>query len=112
MIDSYSFGTITIDGQKFTKDLIIYPDHITSNWRRKTGHLLTEDDITEVIDYKPEVLIIGTGANGLMKVDDRVKEKLKALGIEFVIKKTAEAITEYSRVYKDKKVVAALHLTC
>ena len=88
MIDSYSFGNITIDNQKFTKDLIIFPDHINSNWRRKTGHLLLEDDIAEILDYKPEVLIIGTGANGLMKVDDKVKDKLKTLGIEFIIKKT------------------------
>ena len=72
MINSYSFGTITIDGNKFSKDLIIYPDHINSNWRRKTGHLLTEDDIAEILDYKPEVLIIGIGASGLMKVDDKI----------------------------------------
>ena len=47
-----------------------------------------------------------------MKVDDTVKEKLKSLGIEFIIKKTSEAVKEYNRVYKDKKVVCALHLTC
>ena len=112
MINSYSFGTITIDNQKFTKDLIIFPDHINSNWRRKTGHLLAEDDIAEIIDYKPEVLIIGTGASGLMKVDEKVKDNLKTLGIEFIIKKNFEAVTEYNRIYKDKKVVVALHLTC
>ena len=112
MINSYSFSNIMIGGNKFPKDLIIYHDHISSNWRRKTGHLLTEDGITEIIDCKPEILIIGTGASGLMKVDIMVKDKLKALGIEFVIMKTAEAVNEYNRVYKDKKVVAALHLTC
>jgi len=112
MINSYSFGTITIDNNKFTKDLVIFPEKINSNWRRKTGHLLTEDDIAEILDYKPEVLIIGTGASGLMKVDDRVKDKLKSLGIEFIIKKTSEAVTEYNRIYKDKKVVCVLHLTC
>ena len=31
MIDEYSFGNITIDNQKFTKDIIIYPDKIYSN---------------------------------------------------------------------------------
>ena len=108
MIDSYSFGSITIDGIKFTKDLIIYHDHITLNWRRKTGHLLVETDIAEILDNKPEVLIIGTGASGLMKVDDKVKN----LGVELIIRKTAEAVAEYNRIYKDKKVVCALHLTC
>lgn len=112
MIDSYSFGTLIIDGNKFTKDLIIFSEKINSNWRRKTGHLLSENDIKEILDYKPDILIIGTGANGLMKVDDRLKDKLKALGIEFVIKKTAEAVTEYNRICKEKKTVCALHLTC
>lgn len=112
MINSYSFGTITVNNQKFTKDLIIFPDHITSNWRRKTSHFLIEDDITEIIDYKSEVLIIDTGASGLMKVDDKLKFKLKELGIEAIIKKTADAVSGYNRIYKDKKVVAALHLTC
>ena len=112
MIDSYSFGNITIDGQKFTKDLIIFPDHINSNWKRKIGHLLTKDDITEILDYKPEVLIIGTGSRGLMKVDEILKDKIKALGIEFVIKKTSEAVIEYNRIYKDNKIVCAPHLTC
>jgi len=112
MIDSYSFGTITIDDNKFTKDLIIFPEKINSNWRRKTGHLLSENDVAEILDYKPEVLIIGTGASGLMKVDDNLKDKLTDLNIEFVIKKTAEAVTEYNRINKIKKVVAALHLTC
>ena len=112
MIDSYSFGIITIGNQKFTKDLIVYPDNINSNWRRKTGHLLSEDDIIEILEYKPEVLIIGTGSRGLMKVDEILKDKIKALGIEFVIKKTSEAVIEYNRIYKDKKVVATLHLTC
>lgn len=112
MIDSYSFGNITINSQKFTKDLIIFPGKIISNWRRKIGHLLVEDDIKEILDYKPEVLIVGTGFYGLMKVDDKLKDKLKSLGIEFVTKKTSEAVTEYNRVYKEKKAVCALHLTC
>lgn len=51
MNNSYSFGSITINDNKFTKDLIIYPDKINSNWRRKTGHLLTEADIVEILDY-------------------------------------------------------------
>lgn len=43
---------------------------------------------------------------------DLIKDKLKALGIEFIIKKTSEAVNEYNKIYKDKRVVCALHLTC
>jgi hypothetical protein len=112
MINSYCFGIIIIDSKKFTKDLVIYPDHITSNWRRKSGNLLTEADISEILDFKPEILIIGTGSRGLMKVDEKMKEELKTLGIEIIVKKTTDAVDEYNKIYNDKKVVAALHLTC
>jgi len=112
MIQSYSFGSITIEGKKYTRDLIIYPDKITQNWRRKEGHFLTEYDIKEVLEYKPEVLIIGTGAYGLMKIDEKLKEKLENSNIEYIVKKTADAVEEYNKIYQEKNVVCALHLTC
>jgi len=112
MIDSYNFGSIKIDGKKFTADLIIYPDKIASNWRRKEGHFLSESDIREVLAYRPDLLVVGTGAYGLMKIDSMLKEKLKDLGIELIAGKTAEAVKEYNKIYKDKKVICALHLTC
>lgn len=39
-IASYSFGKITIDGQTFTSDLIIYPGRIDPSWWRREGHFL------------------------------------------------------------------------
>ncbi len=112
MIESYSFGSITIEGKRYIRDLIIYPDKITQNWRRKEGHFLTEHDIKEVLEYKPELLIIGTGAYGLMKVDEKLKNKLKDSGIDFIVKKTADAVEEYNKIYHEKNAVCALHLTC
>jgi hypothetical protein len=112
MISSYRFGSIEVNGKRFTRDLIIFPDHINKNWRRKTGHLLVIDDIYEVIDTEPELLIIGTGAHGLMKIDGKLRDKLRNSGIDFIAKKTPEAVDEYNRIYKDRKVVCALHLTC
>jgi hypothetical protein len=112
MIDSYSFGSIVIDGKKYKKDLIIFPERIKENWLRSRGHLLTEKDIREVLDYRPGIFIIGTGASGLMKVDDSVREKLGSMGIDYLIKKSGDAVDEYNRVCRDKKTVCALHLTC
>ena len=112
MIDSYSFGTIVIDGKKYQKDIIIFPDRIKPDWIRKKGHLLTEDDIKEVLDFSPDVFIIGTGASGLMKVDENLKTKIKNSGIDLIIGKTDIAVREYNRIYSIKKTVSALHLTC
>ncbi len=112
MINSYIFGSVTVDNQKFIKDLIIFPDHIAADWRRKSGHFLAEDDILEIMEYRPRLLIIGTGAYGLMKVSDKLIEKLKVMRIEFKAMKTSEAVEEYNRNCMEEKVVCALHLTC
>ena len=38
--------------------------------------------------------------------------RLEALGIEFMIEKTSETVIKCNEIHKDKKAVAALHLTC
>ena len=112
MIDSYSFGKIVIDGKMFTSDLIIYPDEVNDNWWRKNGHLLQKEDLTEIIKYNPEVLIVGTGDNGLMKVPNDTKQFLESKGIELISEETRKACDIYNKLKGKRKIVAAFHLTC
>lgn len=113
MIDSYGFGRIVIDGKKYTSDVIIFPNRVMSGWWRKEGHQLNINDLEKVVKEKGEVLIIGTGYSGLMKVPTETKEFMKKEGFELIIQPTREACETYNSLVKlRKKVVAALHLTC
>ncbi len=112
IINSYKFGHITINEKHFTHDLIIYPDRIDDNWWRKEGHRLHLDDLKDVLTNPPEILIIGTGANGVMKVPSDVIDRLKSQGIQVIIEKTAQACKEFNKLEKKENVVVALHLTC
>ena len=67
-VEQYSFGNITIDGQTYTYDVIIYPERVDSSWWRKQGHNLQIEDLAGVIKAEPGVVIIGTGFFGVMKV--------------------------------------------
>ncbi|MCM8763584.1 MAG: MTH938/NDUFAF3 family protein [Candidatus Omnitrophica bacterium] len=111
-IEKYNFGEIVIDGIFYAKDVIIYPQKINPSWWRKEGHSLFIEDIEEVLKEEPEVLIIGTGAVGLMQVSEKVKEKIKALNIELLILPTNKACQEYIKLSEKKKTIACLHLTC
>jgi len=111
-IEHYTFGKIIVDGKTFTKDLIIYPDRIDPSWWRKEGHLLQIDDLRDVIKEKPDILIIGTGYNGVMKVPEETVMNLRSMGIEVIIKKTTEAVEAFNNMEGSRKVIAALHLTC
>ena len=112
MIDSYDFGRIVVDGKAYTSDMIIFPDKVKDNWWRKEGHALHIEDIESVIKEKPEVLIVGTGNYGLLKVLQETKEYIESKGIELIVEPTEKACEMYNEVSKDKKAVAVLHLTC
>ncbi|MBN1799671.1 MAG: hypothetical protein JW822_13935 [Spirochaetales bacterium] len=112
MIDAYSFGQIKVDGRTYRSDVIIYPEKINSFWWRKEGHNLGLDDLKEVIDYRPEMLIIGQGKLGVMKVRPEVRRQMLKKGIHLFIARTTQAVQKYNELAHTKKVVAALHLTC
>ncbi len=112
MIDSYKFGQIVIDGKKYDSDLIIYPDNVDYKWWREEGHLLQKKDLLKVNEYKPEILIIGTGNPGLMKVTEETKNYFESKGISLIIEKTEDACKTYNKLKDNKKIIAALHLTC
>ncbi|MFP3902740.1 MAG: Mth938-like domain-containing protein [Armatimonadota bacterium] len=112
MIDDYSFGQIVIDGHKYTDDVIIYPGRVDDSWWREEGHRLKVADIETIIEADPEVLVVGTGAYGRVAIEPAVKQRLEDRGIELLSAPTEEACKKYNDICDDKKVVAALHLTC
>jgi len=112
IINSYQFGLITIDGENYTSDVIIFPDRVKDSWWRKTGHELCLEDIADIIAENPEVLIVGTGASGLMQVLPEVKQGVEAQGIRLIVQTTDKACQTYNQLCRSRKAVAALHLTC
>jgi hypothetical protein len=101
-----------IDGKRYEADVIIYPDKIAANWWRKEGHNLKVEDIKDILNYKPAILVIGTGYNGVMQVSREVEEELQSKGIEFIAVETPKAVEIFNELAAKKKVVGAFHLTC
>lgn len=112
-VKDYSFGSITVDGQTFQRDIIIYPDRIQSDWWRKEGHRLQVEDIADVLQNPPEILVVGQGASGAMQVDPEVAQALEQAQVQLVAAPTRTACDRFNELQRQgKRVVAALHLTC
>jgi hypothetical protein len=111
-IDSYHFGQIVINGQKYTSDVIIFPDRVQGDWWREESHKLALKDITEIMNENPEILLVGTGASGMMRVLPEVEQTAKARNIQLIVQPTGEAWEIYNQLSRTQTVVAALHLTC
>ena len=113
IIDYYDFGVVIVDGRKYSRDLIITPKRIISNWWRVEGHKLCLEDLREVLDEEFEYLVIGTGYYGFMKVLDEVLEEMAHRKVRVIAKPTSEAVKVFNKLVKEgKKVVGAFHLTC
>jgi len=112
-IDSYKFGKIVINGTEYTSDCILIDQKVHPDWWRKSGHLLSIEDLDSIIQVKPKILIIGTGAAGIMKVPQEVLEHLEQQAIKAEVLKTPKAVERFNGLSKTQgDVAAAFHLTC
>jgi len=111
-IQEYRFGRMVVDGEEHTRDLILLPDRVVSGWWRKEGHRLDVDDLRVVFEAGPEVLVVGTGAYGMMKVPEETRRAVEAAGIQLRAARTGEAWRTYQDLRGRHRTAGAFHLTC
>jgi hypothetical protein len=114
MIEKCSFGSMVIDGRRYTSDLKILTDgRVQDGWWRARGHRLTWEDIESLVDPKPDLLVVGAGIYGRMKPAPGLVQRLADEGIEAVVawsKNAAEAYNDARQ--RGIKTAACFHLTC
>ncbi|MBD3214430.1 MAG: hypothetical protein GF311_17595 [Candidatus Lokiarchaeota archaeon] len=109
-IEDYQFGRIEINNKTYTNDVILLGKEVLPEWWRERGHSLAKKDLEKVIDYNPDVLIVGTGNSGRMTVP---RDLPKKLNLKVKSYPTKTAVKEYNkRLENGKKIAGAFHLTC
>lgn len=111
-IEAYRFGRMVVGDEPHTRDLILLPDRVIANWWRKEGHRLLPADLEEVFKAFPEVLVVGTGAFGMMEIAPETEEALRAARIEVRAAPTGEAVRLYNELRERHRTAGAFHLTC
>lgn len=112
-ITGYRFGKIDIGGRAYSSDLIVTPERIVDNWRRREGHNLVVADLAEVVAARPDIVVVGTGYYGRMAVSEEARRFLEAQGIGVRAARTRQAVQDFNQLQDQQaRVVAALHLTC
>ncbi|HAX62048.1 MAG TPA: hypothetical protein DCX95_05800 [Elusimicrobia bacterium] len=110
-IEYYDFGEVIVDGKEYAGDVIIFPDRVRANWWRKEGHSLCIDDLKNVIPEKPEIIIIGTGFDGYMKILPETKKYIENQNTKLIVETTKKAIEMHNEL-QFKHIITCLHLTC
>ena len=113
MITNFSFGKIVVNGKTYTNDIKIIRGQVISDWWRKSGHRVDIEDIADILDSNPEIVVIGKGSPGLMKTSEPLRERLAARNIGLIEKKTSSAIEVFNALFQEKKNVAGgFHIAC
>jgi hypothetical protein len=110
-LEDYSFGRVVVEGEEQTRDLIVLPDRVVTNWWRREGHSLAIEDLGDVEDELPEKLVLGTGAHGRLRPSQAVLDELERRGVDVEVLPTGDAVRRYGEL-DGRRTAAALHLTC
>ena len=123
-ITHFSWGKYIIDGKVHEtkekgkeigagKDIRIVNGKVSA-WEERHGHKLTPEMITGISKEDAEILIIGIGVNGLIKVPKETRKVINKLGIpELILAPTPEACRRYNQLVREGRRVALLaHGTC
>jgi len=116
-IDSFSFGSIVVDGKKYRRDLILFPDGTVK--QRKGGlwifgdHNIKKEEIEELFQAGAEVALVGIGTSSKARVSDAARKYVQEANLDLSILPSSEAVEKWNQMLdQGKKVAALIHITC
>jgi hypothetical protein len=110
-IESALFGSFIIDGRKYESDVVVSWNGEVKD--RPKSHEFTNAELNSILMSDPEVVVVGTGHSGVLKVAHDAEVTARLGGVEMVVKSTPQAVQEYHKFARlGKRVVAVLHSTC
>ena len=113
LINSTEFGSIIIDHKTYDTDVIVSWDGKIKEATTVVRHLFGKKELDEILKKKPELIIIGTGDSGFLKVSDEIKKVCSQKRIELIELISKNAIAKFNEnASRNKKVVAFIHVTC
>ncbi len=113
MITEFSFGKIVVKDKTYTNDIKIVGRQVFADWWRESGHRVEIEDITDILEAEPDILIIGKGSPGLLKSTSSLRDYLAANNVELIEMKTAKAIQVFNKLCEEgRRVAGGFHIGC
>ena len=116
-IKGTSFGSITIDGKIYDHDVLIRLDGAIAKRKKKlskklygTSHVVSEDEAKFVFEKGSELLVLGSGQEGNVRLSSEAETYLTKKGCKVVIQPTPEALRVFNNA-RGKKI-GLFHVTC
>jgi uncharacterized protein len=106
LITAYSTEYIEINSVRHACNLIVMADKLILDWQPTDFANLSEADFAQIVELKPEVVLLGTGDKHQF-LHPKIYHNLTALGIPLECMTTAAACRTYNYLMSEGRNVAA-----
>jgi len=109
------FGSITIDGKTYDEEdnYIVSWDGEITGLHTAERHVFGRPELEMILKKNPEMVIVGTGDSGLLRISEEVRKLCRDKRIELVEMISKVAIRKFNDAFnQEKKVAAFIHVTC
>lgn len=120
MFQENRFRMVKFDGKNYSHDIVIHTDNIVEKRNKNisrekygTAHVLSADEIKNLLDENPEIIKVGRGQTDMLKVGEDAAELLSTKKVDLMDSPTSEAVEEFNKLKNQgKKLAAIIHITC
>ena len=115
VIDSTKFGSITINGRTYYEEdnYIVFWDGEIKGLHTAERHLFGRPELEMILKKNPEIVIVGTGISGLLRVSEDARSLCRGKEVELVEIVSKKAVIKFNEsINQEKKVAAFIHVTC
>ena len=108
MFTGYGAGYVEVNRARYTDSLVVAGDKLVTDWPLRSIEALSADHFAAILEMKPEIVLLGTGASFAFPEPARLAPLHKArVGVE--VMDTAAACRTYNILLGEgRAVVAAL----
>lgn len=111
LFTGYGEGYVSINDQRYEKNLVVAPDQPVADWNAESFDALTPAHFEALLELKPEIVILGTGER-LRFPRPEVTRSLAHAAVGFEAMDTKAACRTYNILMAEgRQVVAAILVT-
>jgi hypothetical protein len=76
------------------------------------SHKIKKQELEELSQGQPEIIIVGTGTNGAAHVAPEAESWIQGKNLSLLVQSSYDAVARVNELAEQKKVAALTHITC
>ena len=102
----YGEGYVEVNGTRYRESLVVSADRVVTDWPARSVESLSGDHVAAIVELKPEIVLIGTGAR-FQFPEPALLAPLQKAGIGVEVMDTQAACRTYNILLAEGRSVAA-----